>query len=119
MNIKILINENEPKIKNNLKVFIEKFIKLEILRESWDELKVCKTNLVLMKIIAFENAWKIIWKIIKPKLNKTILKHINLNWLVVENATTFFKSNQNVAKIPENMEVKIPKVPKTKIKLKL
>jgi len=119
MNIKTLINENEPKIKNILKVFIEKFIKFEILRESWDELKVCKTNLVLMKIIAFENAWKIIWKIINLKLNKIILKHINLSWLVVENATTFFKSNQNVAKIPENMEVKIPKVPKIKIKLKL
>jgi len=72
-----------------------------------------------MKIIAFENAWKIIWKIIKPKLNKVILKHINLNWLVVENATTFLRSNQKVAKIPENIEVKIPKVPKTKIILKL
>jgi len=42
--------------RNILKLFIEKFIKLEILRESWEELKVCKTNLVLMKIIAFENA---------------------------------------------------------------
>jgi len=119
MNIKTPINENEPKIKNILKLFIEKFIKFEILRESWEELKVCKTSLVLMKIIAFENAWKIMWKIIKPKLNKIILKHIRPSWLVVENATTFFKSNQNLAKILENMDVKIPKVPKTKIKLKL
>jgi len=58
-------------------------------------------------------------KIIKPKFIKIILKHIKPNWLVVENATTFFKSNQNVAKILENMEVKIPKIPKIKIKLKL
>jgi len=116
---KTLINENEPKIKNILKELIEKFIKLEIFRESWEELKVCKTNLVLLKIIAFENAWKIIWKIIKPKFIKIILKHIKPNWLVVENATTFFKSNQNVAKILENIEVKIPKIPKIKIKLKL
>jgi len=72
-----------------------------------------------MKIMAFENAWKIIWKIIRPKLNTVILKHISLNWLVVENATTFLRSNQKVAKIPENIEVKIPKVPKTKIILKL
>jgi DNA-directed RNA polymerase subunit H (RpoH/RPB5) len=72
-----------------------------------------------MKIIAFEKAWKTIWKIINLKLNKVITKHINLNWLVVENATTFFKSNQNLAKILENIEVKIPKVPKIKIKLKL
>jgi len=113
------MSEKDLKIKNNLKLFIEKFIKLEILRESWEELKVCKTNLVLMKIIAFENAWKITWKIIKPKLNKVILKHINPNWLVVENATTFFKSNQNLAKILENIEVKIPKVLKIKIILKL
>lgn len=72
-----------------------------------------------MKIIAFENAWKITWKIIKPKLNRVILKHISLNWLVVENATTFFKSNQNLAKILENIDVKILKVPKIKIILKL
>lgn len=72
-----------------------------------------------MKIIAFENAWKIIWKIIKPKFSKIKLKHIKPSWLVVENATTFFKSNQNVAKILENMEVKIPKVPKIKINVKL
>lgn len=86
---------------------------------SCEELKVCKTSLVLLKIMAFENAWKIIWKIIKPKLSKIILKHIKPNWLVVENATTFFKSNQNVAKTLENIEVKIPKIPKIKMKLKL
>jgi hypothetical protein len=50
------MSENDLKIKNILKLFIEKFIKLEILRESCEELKVCKTNLVLMKIIAFEKA---------------------------------------------------------------
>jgi len=72
-----------------------------------------------LKIIAFENAWKIMWKIIKPKFIKIILKHIKPSWLVVENATTFFKSNQNVAKILENIEVKIPKIPKIKMKLKL
>jgi len=72
-----------------------------------------------MKIIAFEKAWKMIWKIIKPKLNKVILKHINLSWLVVENATTFLRSNQNLAKILENIEVKILKVLKIKIILKL
>jgi len=72
-----------------------------------------------MKIIAFENAWKIMWKTIKPKLNKDILKHISLSWLVVENATTFFKSIQNEAKTLENIEVKIPKQPKIKIILKL
>jgi len=113
------MSENDLKIKNILKLFIEKFIKLEILRESCEELKVCKINPVLMKIIAFEKAWKITWKIIKPKLNKVILKHINLSWLVVENATTFLRSNQNLAKILENIEVKILKVPKIKIILKL
>lgn len=63
--------------------------------------------LVDIKIIAFEKAWYKIWKIKSLKFKNLTVKSINLNWLVVLKATTFFKSNQPKAKSLEKKEVKI------------
>lgn len=43
--------------------------------------------------------------IIKPKFLKLKIKSINLSWLAVENATTFFRSNQPIAKVLDKNEV--------------
>lgn len=63
--------------------------------------------LVDIKIIAFEKAWYKIWKIKSLKFKNLTVKSINLSWLVVLKATTFFKSNQPKARRPEKKEVKI------------
>lgn len=63
--------------------------------------------LVDIKIIAFEKAWYKMWKIKSLKFKNLTVKSINLSWLVVLKATTFFKSNQPKARRPEKKEVKI------------
>jgi len=49
------------------------------------------------------------WKILTEKLQKLIIKIINLNWLVVLKAIIFFKSNHLKAKNLDNTQVKILK----------
>lgn len=76
---------------------------------SWILLKIWIIILVDIKINAFEKAWKIIWKILIEKLQKFIMKIINLSWLVVLKAIIFFKSNQPKAKNLDIIHVKILK----------